>query len=119
MAGRKGAVRRIGAPLNAARCATCKAHWCFSCPRSPHSAPDGSQSGLDNAQVTHHYCNHEFKEHHARWVRCLQRSGFRRRIDAIKDATPPSRGCKLPIPPLLHGLANAAFSCCARFRITM
>lgn len=59
---------RIKASLaSAQRCAICRA-----CLVLTHASDDriqrrfdGGQSGQDNAQLTHHYCNHGFKEHYA------------------------------------------------------
>lgn len=59
---------RIKASLaSAQRCAICKARLVLSHASDDHiqRRTDGGHSGLDNAQLTHHYCNHGFKEHFA------------------------------------------------------
>lgn len=59
---------RIKASLAAARrCAICKARLVLSHASDDHvqRRADGGHSRLDNAQLTHHYCNHGFKEHYA------------------------------------------------------
>jgi hypothetical protein len=59
---------RIKASLaSAQRCAICKARLVLSHASDDHiqRRADGGHSGQDNAQLTHHYCNHGFKEHYA------------------------------------------------------
>ena len=59
---------RIRASLaSAQRCAICKARLVLSHASDDHIVrrADGGHSGQDNAQLTHHYCNHGFKEHFA------------------------------------------------------
>jgi 5-methylcytosine-specific restriction endonuclease McrA len=59
---------RIKASLAAAqRCAICKARLVLSHASDDHvqRRADGGHSGQDNVQLTHHYCNHGFKEHYA------------------------------------------------------
>lgn len=59
---------RIKVSLNSAqRCAICKARLVLPHASDDHiqRRTDGGQSGKDNAQLTHHYCNHGFKEHYA------------------------------------------------------
>lgn len=59
---------RIKASLaSAQRCAICRARLVLSHASDDHiqRRADGGQSGQDNAQLTHHYCNHGFKEHYA------------------------------------------------------
>jgi hypothetical protein len=59
---------RIKASLSAApRCAICKARLVLAYASDDHikRRSDGGLSGPGNAQLTHHYCNHGFKEHFA------------------------------------------------------
>lgn len=59
---------RIKASLaSAQRCAICKARLVLSHASDDHiqRRADGGHSDQDNAQLTHHYCNHGFKEHYA------------------------------------------------------
>ncbi|WP_431068293.1 HNH endonuclease family protein [Ralstonia holmesii] len=59
---------RIKASLESApRCAICKARLVLLHASDDHIQRriDGGHSGEDNAQLTHHYCNHGFKEHYA------------------------------------------------------
>lgn len=59
---------RIKASLaSAPRCAICKARLVLPHASDDHiqRRTDGGQSGQDNAQLVHHYCNHGFKEHFA------------------------------------------------------
>jgi hypothetical protein len=59
---------RIKASLNSAqRCAICQARLVLVHASDDHiqRRVDGGHSGQDNAQLTHHYCNHGFKEHFA------------------------------------------------------
>jgi hypothetical protein len=59
---------RIKASLaSAPRCAICKARLVLSQASDDHiqRRADGGDSGQDNAQLTHKYCNHGFKEHYA------------------------------------------------------
>jgi Protein of unknown function DUF262 len=59
---------RIKASLSAApRCAICKARLVLAYASDDHieRRSDGGHSGLGNSQLTHHYCNHGFKEHFA------------------------------------------------------
>ena len=59
---------RIKASLaSAQRCAICKARLVLFHASDDHiqRRADGGHSGQDNAQLTHHYCNHGFKEHYA------------------------------------------------------
>lgn len=57
---------RIKASLDSAqRCAICKARLVLAHASDDHikRRADGGHSGKENAQLTHHYCNHGFKEH--------------------------------------------------------
>ena len=57
---------RIKASLASAQpCAICKARLVISHASDDHiqRRADGGHPGQDNAQLTHHYCNHGFKEH--------------------------------------------------------
>jgi hypothetical protein len=57
---------RIKASLDSAqRCAICQARLVLAHASDDHIQRriDGGRSGQDNAQLTHHYCNHGFKEH--------------------------------------------------------
>ena len=59
---------RIKASLaSATRCAICQARLVLSRASDDHieRRSDGGHSGVSNAQLTHHYCNHGFKEHFA------------------------------------------------------
>jgi hypothetical protein len=59
---------RIKASLDSAqRCAICQARLVLLHASDDHiqRRADGGRSGQDNAQLTHHYCNHGFKEHYA------------------------------------------------------
>lgn len=59
---------RIKASLaSAQRCAICNARLVLSHASDDHiqRRADSGHSGQDNAQLTHHYCNHGFKEHYA------------------------------------------------------
>jgi hypothetical protein len=59
---------RIKASLaSAQRCAICKARLVLSHASDDHiqRRADGGHSGQDNAQLTHLYCNHGYKEHYA------------------------------------------------------
>lgn len=59
---------RIKASLDTAhRCAICKARLVLAHASDDHvkRRADGGLSGIENAQLTHHYCNHGFKEHFA------------------------------------------------------
>jgi hypothetical protein len=59
---------RIKASLNSAqRCAICQARLVLVHASDDHiqRRADGGHSGQENAQLTHHYCNHGFKEHFA------------------------------------------------------
>ena len=59
---------RIKASLDSAqRCAICQARLVLLHASDDHiqRRADGGHSGQDNAQLTHHYCNHGFKEHYA------------------------------------------------------
>ena len=59
---------RIKASLAAApRCAICKARLVLAHASVDHieRRADGGHSGPGNSQLTHHYCNHGFKEHFA------------------------------------------------------
>ncbi|WP_447920132.1 HNH endonuclease family protein [Achromobacter aegrifaciens] len=59
---------RIKASLSGApRCGICRARLVLSRASDDHieRRTDGGHSGLSNAQLTHHYCNHGFKEHFA------------------------------------------------------
>ena len=59
---------RIKASLaSAQRCAICKARLVLFHASDDHiqRRADGGHSGQGNAQLTHHYCNHGFKEHYA------------------------------------------------------
>lgn len=59
---------RIKASLaSAPRCAICNARLVLSNASDDHiqRRADGGHAGQDNAQLTHHYCNHGFKEHYA------------------------------------------------------
>lgn len=59
---------RIKASLaSAQRCAICQARLVLLHASDDHiqRRADGGHSGHDNAQLTHHYCNHGFKEHYA------------------------------------------------------
>lgn len=58
---------RIRASLDSAqRCAICQARLVLIHASNDHiqRRVDGGHSGLDNVQLTHHYCNHGFKEHY-------------------------------------------------------
>lgn len=70
---------RIKASLaSAQRCAICKARLVLSHASDDHDQRrvDGGQSGQDNAQLTHHYCNHGFKEHYAQLKRPMPEITF-------------------------------------------
>lgn len=59
---------RIKASLaGAQRCAICKARLVIADASDDHikRRVDGGDSGVDNVQLTHHYCNHGFKEYFA------------------------------------------------------
>lgn len=59
---------RIKASLDSAqRCAICQARLVLLHASDDHiqRRADGGDSGQENAQLTHHYCNHGFKEHYA------------------------------------------------------
>lgn len=59
---------RIKASLDSAqRCAICRARLVLMHASDDHiqRRTDGGHSGVENAQLTHHYCNHGFKEHFA------------------------------------------------------
>jgi hypothetical protein len=59
---------RIKASLALAqRCAICQARLVLSHASDDHvlRRVDGGHSGQENSQLTHHYCNHGFKEHYS------------------------------------------------------
>jgi 5-methylcytosine-specific restriction endonuclease McrA len=70
---------RIKASLNSAqRCAICQARLVLLHASDDHiqRRTDGGHSGQDNAQLTHHYCNHGFKEYYAQAKQPLPEIGF-------------------------------------------
>lgn len=65
---------RIKASLDSAqRCAICQARLVILHASDDHiqRRADGGHSGHENAQLTHHYCNHGFKEHYAQLKQAL------------------------------------------------
>lgn len=63
----RSAVRIKSSLKNAERCAICQARLVLIHASNDHinRRTDGGHSGEENAQLTHHYCNHGFKEHYA------------------------------------------------------
>jgi hypothetical protein len=63
----RSAARIKASLVSAQRCAICKARLVLPHASDDHiqRRADGGRSGQDNAQLTHHYCNHGFKEHYA------------------------------------------------------
>jgi hypothetical protein len=63
----RSAVRIKASLRNAQRCAICKARLVLIHASNDHTnrRTDGGHDGEGNVQLTHHYCNHGFKEHFA------------------------------------------------------
>ncbi len=63
----KGGLRRKASLDSAVRCPICKARLVLADASDDHKdrKVDGGLSTIDNAQLTHHYCNHGFKEYFA------------------------------------------------------
>jgi hypothetical protein len=63
----KSALRHKVSLTNAPRCAICKARLVIADASDDHKERriDGGQSTIENAQLTHQYCNHGFKEYFA------------------------------------------------------
>ncbi|NMY43192.1 DUF262 domain-containing protein [Pseudomonas sp. WS 5013] len=63
----RSAARIKASLISAQRCAICHARLVLAHASDDHIRRriDGGHSGQDNSQLTHHYCNHGFKEHFA------------------------------------------------------
>ena len=63
----KASLRHQASLASATRCAICKARLVLSDASDDHKTrrTDGGQDNVTNAQLTHHYCNHGFKEYFA------------------------------------------------------
>ena len=63
----KKALRRQAALDLALRCPICKARMVIAHMSDDHTRrrSDGGSSNVDNAKLTHHFCNHGFKEHYS------------------------------------------------------